>query len=567
MTRAAFVPFFPLFAGAATVALAAGPASAQPQMVSREVVQPLPAETSGDLTQALTRLSRDPKDVAALIDAGVASLELGDIDAALGFFGRAQELSPGNPRIKAGFGAAYARQQRPVEALRLFEEAEREGVSITRLAGERGLAYDLVGAGPQAQASYRTALEQGDDPEVRRRLALSYAISGQRDQFEATLRPLLDLRDPAAFRARAFGLAIMGDADGAISIVEAAMPREVARKLTPYLRYMPRLTAAQQAAAANLGVFPRATQIGHDDPRIASAADSFGAAEARLRPTGAPLGPTGATSPAARNAPTRTATAPSRGRRTPTPAPAVTRPERDASETRIAQAPRGAGELPPVGAASAPGRTPTAAVVRLPEEPAPAAATPGPSTPAASATPGFDLAKVEGGGAAPEPAPAPEGLREVTPAANVASAFGDLTLPEDPIRARPGNAVDITRIVIPRETAPEPEVKAEPAKAKPAPEKAKPAKPANPSRIWVQVATGKDRDALGWDWRRFSKKAGEVLKGNGPFVTPWGEANRLLAGPYDSRKAAEAALDKLREAGIDGFLFTSRAGEAIDPLD
>ncbi|MCP9222541.1 SPOR domain-containing protein [Erythrobacter sp. LQ02-29] len=556
---------------ALTVAGVAIPAHAQTRMVSREVVQPLPAQTSADLTRALSRLAQDTKDVTALIDAGVASLELGDTDAALGFFGRAQELSPQDARIKAGFAAAYARQQRPVEALRLFDEAERAGVAITRLAGERGLAYDLVGAGKDAQRNYHTALDLSDDPEVRRRLALSYAIGGDRTAFESTLRPLLDLQDPAAFRARAFGLAILGDGEAAVAILEAAMPRETARKLTPYLRYMPQLTAAQQAAAANLGVFPRATQIGRDDPRIASAAGSFGAAEARLRPSGAPLGPA-----VTQAAPAAKAATPAR-KLAAASAP-KSKPERARAETtqagvRVAEAGRPRGELPPVTAAAVQPATsanaaPAPALI-LPDDetPAPAGVTVAASAPSA---PRFDLSKVPdtplaqtGRSASTEPAPSPTSApaSAPAPAASVASAFADLTLPADPIRARPGNAVDITRIKVRREVAPTPEP--EPAAKAELP---KPAKPANPSRIWVQVATGKDRDALGWDWRRFTKKAGKVLDGKGPFTAPWGEANRLLAGPYTSRKEADAALDELKEAGIDGFLFTSRAGEEIAPL-
>jgi len=53
----------------------------------------------------------------------------------------------------------------------------------------------------------------------------------------------------AAQRARAFGLAIMGDTDRAAAIVEQVMPRDMATRIVPYLAYMPRLTKPQQAAA------------------------------------------------------------------------------------------------------------------------------------------------------------------------------------------------------------------------------------------------------------------------------------------------------------------------------
>ena len=92
-------------------------------------------------------------------------------------------------------------------------------------------------------------------------------------------------------------------------------------------------------------------------------------------------------------------------------------------------------------------------------------------------------------------------------------------------------------------------------------------KPSHPSRHWVQVATGRDRDALAFDWRRIARKAEGTLSDKGPFVVTWGEANRLLAGPYDSPYAARDVVNRLKQLGIDSFTFTSEEGQAIDTLD
>ena len=155
-----------LSAVSATAALVwAAPIAAQSgEAVSRAVVQPLPPPGVGDLNEALRRLARNSADLDALIDAGNASLELNDVDAAIGFFGRAQELSPGDPRIKLGLAGAYVRSERPIDALRLFEEAERGGASTAAFAADRGLAYDLVGDNAAAQAQYRLALAAGQEP-------------------------------------------------------------------------------------------------------------------------------------------------------------------------------------------------------------------------------------------------------------------------------------------------------------------------------------------------------------------------------------------------------------------
>ena len=86
------------------------------------------------------------------------------------------------------------------------------------------------------------------------------------------------------------------------------------------------------------------------------------------------------------------------------------------------------------------------------------------------------------------------------------------------------------------------------------------------SAIRRQVATGKDRDALKFDWRRIARKAEGLLDGKGPFVTPWVEANRLLSGPYDSATKAREMMNQLKALGVDSFIFTSAEGEAVEKL-
>lgn len=130
---------------------------------------------------------------------------------------------------------------------------------------------------------------------------------------------------------------------------------------------------------------------------------------------------------------------------------------------------------------------------------------------------------------------------------SVADAFSDFNLAQTTASPSAG-AVDITRIAAPREVAALPP-------------------PAHPARHWVQVATGRDIKALGFDWRRISRQSEDALTGKGPFVTPWGEANRLLSGPYESRDAARAMVNRLQELGIDSFPFSSDEGQEILPLD
>jgi Flp pilus assembly protein TadD len=417
-----------------------GSANAQ-NAVNREVVQPTQSAEVERLNVALRRLARDPQNVAALIEAGNSAIELDDLDAALGFFGRAQELSPGNPQAKVGLAVVYLRSRRPIESLRLFAEAEQAGANSDSVAGDRGLAYDLVGNNTQAQESYRIALARGPDDEIARRLALSLAISGDKPGFEEVLLPMLQRQDYGAFRIRAFGLAIMGEESEAVSIANAVMPRDLATRIAPYLAYMPRLTKAQQAAAANLGIFPRAADIGRDDLRIAQYASGAAETGSRLTPSGNPLG-----------------------------SRADSRRRPDQASSRVT------------------GET----------------------------------------------------------GQSLSDAFEELAAQEAVAPDAAAGAVDISSIEAPREARPDPII--------------------HPSRFWVQVATGRDISALGFDWRRIQRRHAALLGEFAPHVVKWGQANRLLAGPIASRDEARRLVNSLKRAGQDSFIYVSPQGQEIDNL-
>lgn len=520
-----------------TAFLAATPLWAQ-ETVSREVVQSLPSRTSADLNRALQKLARNPRSVEALVEAGEASLEIGDLDAAIGFYGRAEEVAPNDWRVKLGKARVYMQAGNPVDALPFFAAAQAAGAPARDVLPDQALAFDMVGDHAAAQAAYQRAisLDLGND-EAKRRMAISYAISGDREGFEGTLRPLIARGDKAASRARAFGLAILGRQREAVAVVAEVMPGDLANRINPYLGYMPRLTRAQQAAAANLGIFPRAADIGRDDPRIAAmtgaAPAPTGNAGDRLAPTGAPLG-------AVKVARVEPEPKPKREPRRIKP--------RESSRRQVQRAAQPAPE---------PVAKPPVQVARL-EQPRPApqpAPFPAPSPQRQDAQEAaFDLARTaQAQQVTPTPTPAPTpavATVQPLPPPSVADAFSDLGTATLPAATRSGDAVNIAAIEVPREKPPEPE----------------PKKPAAPSRIWVQLATGKDLDALKFDWRRFAKKAPDLLGDFKPHTVPWGEANRLLAGPVASRDAARDLINALKEQGIETFRFTSPEGTEISEL-
>jgi len=207
------------------------------------------------LARYVRTLASDPTDFQSLIGAGKAALELGDAQAAAGFFARADDANPRSPLPQAGMGAVSVANGDPQAALRYFQRAQQLGAPVATFACDRGLANDLLGQQAKAQADYRIALNGPDGDEARRRLALSLAISGDRNNALQTLAPLAARGDAGVPRVRAFVFALTGDSNSAMSAINAAMPGSWAR-VAPFVQRLPTLSTAQRAAAVNLGIFP-----------------------------------------------------------------------------------------------------------------------------------------------------------------------------------------------------------------------------------------------------------------------------------------------------------------------
>lgn len=676
-------------ASLALAALLAGPSQAWAQQddadelepVSRApyssaVVQPLPSQQSYQLNAALTRLAANPRDIGALIDAGNAALTLGDNDAALGFFGRADQLSPNDLRVKGALASALVKNEDPFAAIPLFDAAERAGARDGSLAGDRGLAYDLVGDNLNAQRYYRQALASApSNDEIVRRLALSLAIAGDRKGSEATLLTQLRRNEPAAWRTRAFVLAILGDTEEAVKIATGTMPRDLSDAMVPYLRYMGRLTPAQQAAAANFGHFPRAAQIGRDDPRVARYAalnlrlaappvvalaakgdgKGKGASDRTERRRERVAVRDSGTKGVTRTQQVAVAQRPAAALPTPAPAPAPApiQVARTIPPVRVAAA-----TLPPVAfpwpseyrpavtpapaPAPAPATGPAFASLALKPVVAPPVVTqtaPPASAPTiaaavptqtvvppasvavattSSAASNLDLARraqqtgselaatvlplsvaptavpAQAPASAPAPMLVPSGPPAPEPRRDLAAAFSDFRPPAEEQRA--AIAVDISKLPsrakkagladergpIPdaptgtrRIAAADPAVSTAARKAidpktgksiKASDKTAKPVVPSHPSRIWVQLGVGRDKGALGFDWRKLGKAQAELFKGRKAWTTPWGQTNRLLVGPFETQAAAQTFLKEARKKDGDAFVWTSPAGQAVDAL-
>jgi hypothetical protein len=254
--------------------------SAAPAVFAQEMA-PRPTPLADALASQVRILAASPRDLSALISAGMLSVKLADPAAALAFFSRAQSLSPGDPRIAAGKAGALVLLERPGEALQLYQVAERAGLSMRPYLAERGLAYDLTGQPGHAQRDYRAALADAPEDETVRRLALSLGVSGKRDEAMTLLDPLLRKSDRAAWRARACILAVAGDAAAGERIATNMMPGGAA--LGPFLRRLQWLSLADRAFAVHFGSL-NTTVARQNDARLAPAV-------AMLPPEPAPLPP------------------------------------------------------------------------------------------------------------------------------------------------------------------------------------------------------------------------------------------------------------------------------------
>src|SRR3954465_5543343 len=117
---------------------------------------------SAALARYVRTLASDPRDFTTLIGAGRAALELGDPQAAAGFFARADDVNPRSPMPQAGMGAVSVASGDANAAMPYFPRAMQLGASLPQIGCDRGLAYDLVGQQKLAQADYRAALNGPD---------------------------------------------------------------------------------------------------------------------------------------------------------------------------------------------------------------------------------------------------------------------------------------------------------------------------------------------------------------------------------------------------------------------
>jgi hypothetical protein len=87
-----------------------------------------------------------------------------------------------------------------------------------------------------------------------------------------------------------------------------------------------------------------------------------------------------------------------------------------------------------------------------------------------------------------------------------------------------------------------------------------------PSRHWVQIAGSADKGTLKGEFARLKAKAPKLLGDKTPWTAPLRFTNRLLVGPFESEKDAQALVNELSKAELAAFSWTSPAGEQVEKL-
>ncbi|GAA4028268.1 hypothetical protein GCM10022281_03850 [Sphingomonas rosea] len=546
------------------------------------------------LARNVRLLAINPKDYNALLGAGRAALRLGDAEAAIGFFGRAEEIGSNQWAPKAGQGSAMAQMGEGTTALGLFEQAQRLGATQFSIALDRGLAFDVVGRQAEAQSDYRAVLSGPDADEARRRLALSLAISGRKTEALTLLDPLIARRDPAARRARAFVQALTGDLVGARQAIAAMMPGRSAG-FEPFLQRLATLGPGQKAAAVQLGILP-----------------PEGAAMASVEPAPVIAAPT-----PVRSAPPRARTG-SKVAVTyvPTPAPAPATAPDPVPTTRLADLETTLVSLPATNAAPPPPapkpivetRRPAKAPVKVAEakvadtactplrgrKGSTAKCDPKPAAPVKLAS--IDTACLKLKGTARTRCEAkPMGL---VAAENDAKACAKLkgsakTKCETKLaaadKADDDEAKACAKLKGSAKTKCETKLataaKAEDDDAKACAklkgsartkcqsklaakdeEEAKPAKSSGGSRIYVQLAGGSNTDQMVKEFAKIRAKKASLFKGRAPVVAAMKGWSRLLIGPFKSDDEAQEFVNDLHAAKLQGFAWTAPGGIKLEKL-
>lgn len=85
-------------------------------------------------------------------------------------------------------------------------------------------------------------------------------------------------------------------------------------------------------------------------------------------------------------------------------------------------------------------------------------------------------------------------------------------------------------------------------------------------RIWLQLASGHDTDALSSQFEHLKSRYEQLFEGITAYLAQGGDRDRLLVGPFRGSSDARIFADDLHTVGIDAFRWTNSAADRIVPI-
>ena len=187
------------------------------------------------------RYRANPKDVDAALRYGQALRANGQRAQAVSVFEQATLTNPGNRPLLAGYGRALADAGSFQRAFDVLTTAHSPANPDWRILSAQGAVLDQMGKHDEARRYYGSALKiRPEEPSVLSNLGLSYMLSKDLQQAEATLRRAQGRGnvDPRVRQNLGLVVGLQGRFGEAESIVRADLPPDEAAANVAYLKQM-----------------------------------------------------------------------------------------------------------------------------------------------------------------------------------------------------------------------------------------------------------------------------------------------------------------------------------------
>jgi Flp pilus assembly protein TadD len=209
------------------------------------IALPSPGRSDADLRRDAEMLGEkyraNPTDVDVALRYAQALRSTGQHAQAVAVLEQVSLRNPHNKAVLGEYGRALAENGNYQQALAVLDRAHTPDQPDWRILSAQGAVLDQMGRHEEAQRHYLTALKiVPDEPTVLSNLGLSYALSKDLKNAEATLRRAAAHQpvDPRVRQNLALVVGLQGRFDEAEDIARADLPPEQAAANVAYLRQM-----------------------------------------------------------------------------------------------------------------------------------------------------------------------------------------------------------------------------------------------------------------------------------------------------------------------------------------